>query len=268
MPIEFSEFHSMCALKGYTRIYDQRTFTPPEGNIFSMFTRNNVKVEIKVHKQKKITTYVAGEGLSPDKLVVLKNEIELQGMIIEQVNKKHLLIQLSADILNGFFELVNIIEDIDSIAQRQRSNRFYKSEDGDNNFLYIAKSFRLMYELKPMGSPWSRLIIGDALDKLAYAGISSDGKIQRDSGKNPYREHANPMDWICEKIFEMLKNGDTDQIIADMIKRNLKLVLISDQEQDLLDNKLSLRTTMPPGFNDGDDPLLRLKYANITIENI
>jgi hypothetical protein len=74
------------------------------------------------------------------------------------------------------------------------------------------------------------------------------------------------MDWIVEKIFEMLKNGDSDNSIADMIKRNLKLVLISDQEQDLLDNKLGFRTTMPSGFQDGDDPLIRLTFANISVD--
>jgi hypothetical protein len=259
MPVKFTEFVKLCGQFGYKPV-DQRRDKKP-ANIFSTHTRNGVKVEIKVTHN--IPIYVAGHGLNEYKLDFLKSQLENKGMVVLARMAKFLKVQISDDVLDGFSLLTSMIEDIDELIQRQRASRFYQPEDGDNNFLFIAKTFRLMYELKPLGSPWSRLLIGDALDKLVYAGISIAGKVQQQTGKNPYREHAVPMDWITVKIFEMLEAGASDEDIVQMIKRNLKLVLIADQEQDTLDNKLGLRTTMPDGFKDGDDPLIRIKFGNI-----
>jgi hypothetical protein len=262
MPIDFDEFKTFCEVQGYKPV-DQRLDKKP-ANIFSTHTRNGVKVEIKVTHKTPI--YVAGHGLNDYKLSFLQKELEQKGMTILNRMAKFLKIKIADDVLNGFEVLISLIENIDELIQRQRASRFYEPIDGDNNFLFIAKTLRLAYELRVVGSPWSRLIIGDALDKLVYAGISKAGKQQQLSGKAPYREHANPMDWITVYAFEMIKAGKSDVEVSDMIKRNLKLALISDAEQDLLDNKLGLKTTMPEGFKDGDDPLARIKFAGIELE--
>jgi hypothetical protein len=107
----------------------------------------------------------------------------------------------------------------------------------------------------------------DDIDSMVTLGYSAKGKMQERNGKAAYREHIVPIDWCITKAFEMLQNGHSVEDVAQMFKRNIKVVLISDEEQDLLDNKLGLRTTMPEGFVDGNDPLTRLKYAGILLEN-
>lgn len=261
MPVDFKLFEDYCARYGY-KAKDQRLDKTP-ANIFSTHTRNGVKVEIKVTRNKSF--YVAGHGLNEYKLNFLKDQLEQKEMVILEKMAKFLKVRISDNVLDGFHTLITIIEDIDELIQRQRASRFYDAEFGDNNFLFIAGVFRLAYSLKAAGSPWSRLVIGDSLDKLAIVGYSVQGSLQEKAGKNPYREHPVPLDWIANKIFDMIKEGKPDEEIALMIKRNFKLALISNSEQDLLDNKLGLRTTMPEGYKDGDDPLTRLKFAGIEI---
>lgn len=263
MPVEFTEFKNLCELLGCIA-KDQRYDKTP-ANIFSTRTKNGVKVEIKsIHKK---SFYVAGEGLNQYKLSFLENELLTSNKVILKRNKKHLHIQFESQILKGFENLIKTIEDIDQLIQRQRASRFYEAEFGDNNFFFIASVLRLAYTFKAAGSPWSRLIIGDSLDKIALVGYSLQGRLQEKSGKNPYREHPVPLDWIASKAFEMIKEGKSDEEIALMIKRNFKLVLISDEEQDLIDNKLGYKTTMPDNWKDGDDVLARLKLANIKLES-
>lgn len=263
MPVDFAEFQKFCNTLACKAV-DQRNDKIP-ANIFSTKTKNGVKVEIKSLRKKSF--YVAGEGLNQFKLSFLESELVASNKVILKRNKKHLHIEFETNILEGFGNLIQTIEDIDQLIQRQRASRFYEAEFTDNNFLFIAGVFRLAFNLKAAGSPWSRLIIGDSLDKLAFVGYSVQGRLQEKSGKNAYREHPVPLDWISTKIFEMIKDGKSDEEIAAMIKRNFKLVLISDEEQDLIDNKLGYKTTMPDNWKDGDDVLARLKLANIKLES-
>ena len=104
MPLEFDVFKQHCDQNGYTKVVDQRTLKS-SANIYAMWTRNNVKVEIKATKKDNI--YVAGFGLNKEKLTLLKEELIQQGMTITQENAKHFCLKFQKDILGGFFELVN-----------------------------------------------------------------------------------------------------------------------------------------------------------------
>lgn len=261
MPVDFKLFEDYCVRNGY-KAKDQRADKTP-ANIFSTYTRNGVKVEIKVTRN--IPFYVAGHGLNEEKLNFLKDQLEQKGMVVLQKMAKFLKVQISIDILEGFQTLISLIEDIDELIQRQRASRFYEAEYGDNVFMYVANDIANMIKYRPPGSPWSRGKVFDDIDRMVTIGYSIKGQEQELNGKNAYREHIVPIDWTINKAFEMLKNGQSVEEVAQMFKRNIKVVLISDKEQDILDNKLNLRTTMPEGFNDGDDPLTRLMFAGIEL---
>jgi len=262
MPIYFDEFKTFCEDQGYKPV-DQRLDKKP-ANIFSTHTRNSVKVEIKVTHKTPI--YVAGHGLNNYKLAFLQKELEQKGMIIIDRMAKFLKIKIAEDALDGFQTLISLIENIDELIERQRANRFYQAEYNDNVFMYVANDIANMLKYHPPGSPWSRGKVFDDIDNIVTIGYSKEGRKQLLGGKNAYREHIVPIDWCINKSFEMLKNNASVEDVAQMFKRNIKVLLISDYEQDLLDNKLGLKTTMPEGFKDGDDPLARIKFAGIELE--
>jgi hypothetical protein len=54
--------------------------------------------------------------------------------------------------------------------------------------------------------------------------------------------------------------------IAQMIKNNLAIVLITNEEADKLDNELDMQTSMPEGWKFGDDIFARLKVAGIELK--
>jgi hypothetical protein len=264
MPVDFIDFKSSCESRGYEAV-DQRA-SIPSSNIFAMRTRNGIKVEIKVTRNTPF--YVAGHGLNDYKLNFLKTELDNKGMVILQQMAKFLKVEISTNVLEGFWTLVDIIENIEELIQRQRYNRFYQAEYNDNVYMAMAEHLHIDWKYKTPGSPYSRLYgVADAIDKMIYAGHSINGRKAELLGNPTWREHPNPVDWIITTGFGMYNDGNTIFEVAGMIKRNLKLAIISREEQDLLDNKLGLRTTMPEGFVDGNDPLTRLKYAGILLEN-
>jgi len=258
MPIDFDSFKTSCDLNGYEAIHQTKS-------LFYVRTKNKVKTEIKFSKKKAF--YVAGHGLDKTKLEFLKTELQNSNMIILEQMVKFLKVQISDDVLAGFWKLVNTIENIDELIQRQRASRFYQAEYSDNVFMYVASDIANMLKYCPPGSPWSRGKIFDDIDKMITVGYSIKGREQEKNGKPAYREHTVPIDWTINKAFEMFQNDYSVDEVAQMFKRNIKIVLISDEEQDLLDNKLKLRTTMPLGFEDGHDPLTRIHFAGIVLEN-
>lgn len=258
MPVDFDSFKRLCDLNGYEAVNQKKS-------LFYIRTKNGVKTEIKVSKKKAF--YVAGHGLDKVKLEFLKTELQNSNMVILEQMAKFLKVQISNNVLQGFWTLVNTIEDIDELIQRQRSSRFYQAEYNDNVFMYVASDIANMLKYCPPGSPWSRGKIFDDIDKMITIGYSIKGREQEKNGKPAYREHPVPIDWTINKAFEMLKNGATIEEVAQMFKRNIKIVLISDEEQKLLDETLRLKTAMPLGFEDGHDPLTRIYFAGILLEN-
>ncbi len=64
----------------------------------------------------------------------------------------------------------------------------------------------------------------------------------------------------------MYHDSKSIEDVSKMIERHLAIVLISDQERDMLDNKCGWKTVMPGGWSFGsDDPFARLTLAGIEI---
>ena len=78
--------------------------------------------------------------------------------------------------------------------------------------------------------------------------------------KNSYREHIVPITMIIDEAARMLKdeNANNGQLI-EMLKKNLKVVHITEKQAEYLDIKLGLRTTMPKDWKFGDDEFARIK---------
>ena len=261
MPLEFDIFKLSCVQKGYEAI-DQRTHKDP-GNIYAMWTRNGVKVEIKATRKTNI--YVVGYGLTTEKRNLLKDELIVRGMKITKENKSHLWLEMDKDIMGGFFSLVTVIEDIDGIEQRRAYARLGIEFKPDETYLFIAETIR---NAQKRGQPWaiSRGYGGfDAMDKFAVIGYSVKGREQERNGKPAYREHLTPCDLMNRKALEMINAGATDEEIAKMFETFNKILLISNDEADLLDNKMGLKTVMPEDW-DGVDVFARPKKAGILLE--
>lgn len=81
------------------------------------------------------------------------------------------------------------------------------------------------------------------------------------------KEHVVPKRVLCEECHKMFAEDASIEEVASVIKKYLKIVLISKEEQERLDHKLGLKQNMPPGwsFKNGD-PFERLKFASIEYE--
>ena len=263
MPLEFELFKEHCTQNGYTKVVDQRTLKA-SANIYAMWTRKNIKVEIKATKKENI--YVAGFGLNKENLSLLKEELIQHGMVITKENSSHLCLKIEKDILTGFFTLVSIIEDIDGIAQRKAGARRLVEAKPELAFIGAAVLIKSAIDY---GRPeWLGRGNGtfDAIDNLITVGYSVKGREQELAGKNAYREHIVPCTLIEREAIRMYNDGATIEQVADMIKTNLFILKISDEEANTLDNILGLRTVMPEGWVFGQDVYSRITFANIQIE--
>lgn len=81
-----------------------------------------------------------------------------------------------------------------------------------------------------------------------------------------HREHIVPLALIRNQCEAMFSKGVALTEVAALLKRNLKIVMISRVERYRLDFELGLKTVMPKGwtFDDKDsDPFARLVAAEI-----
>ena len=78
------------------------------------------------------------------------------------------------------------------------------------------------------------------------------------------KEHVVPRRVLCEECHKMFGEKASIDEVAIVIKKYLKIVLISKAEQEHLDYELGLKQSMPPGwsFKNGN-PFHRLEFANI-----
>ena len=137
---------------------------------------------------------------------------------------------------------------------------FSREELIDRAFLRIASIMLGMWEEK--GSSDTRLLNPPLIpDEFVAVGKSVAG--------SEHREHVIPRNVICYQCHKMFAEGSGVEVVAPFIRKHLKIVYISREEQQKLDsgNQLNLRQSMPAGwsFEDGDI-YARLNAANIKFE--
>ena len=262
--ITFSEFQSQCVSRGY--VASDKT---PGKIHFAVKTKNKVEVEIK--KTSRGVTYVTGFSGNKEKLGCLKDELESNGSVIVHQNQNYLFVQLSDDLMGGFWTLVAMIEGIDELVKQavlRRAARFCEAKfDYDSVYLYSAKLIRLMLDNGRTRQLARGNGLFDEIDSMITLGCSEAAKILLNMGKTAYREHIVPCDLIISQAVAMIKAGSTDDEVALMIFKNLFIVIITPEEAAHLDYVLGLKTTMPAGWNFGDDIFARLVLAGIAVVN-
>jgi len=137
------------------------------------------------------------------------------------------------------------------------SEKFSKEQMLERAFHRIAWNVKHMWE--ETGRSDTRLFIEPIIpDAFVIVGQSRRG--------GTHKEHIVPRVLICDECHRMFKNGEPVVAVARFIRKYLKVVLISKEEQQLLDKKahLNMKQTMPKGwtFETGCE-FARLKATGI-----
>jgi len=254
--VPFNLFKSSCEDRGYTeRVYEEQ-------NNCVLYTNNGVKCEIKKKH------YTFGWLARPEDIAEMRRRMLEQGFTekVRKDNEKCITINFDGDILENFWIIVGIIEGIETIVRKVRGQAIkpIPREISERNiFEKIAKRFKYFIDSEDgFGLENTRALLeGDSIDHLITIGES----VNR-TKENTYREHIVPCILIYNQAVTMTMEKRSVTEIAQMIKNNLAIVLITNEEADKLDNELDMQTSMPEGWQFGDDVFARLKVAGIKLK--
>lgn len=259
--ISFNSFKLSCDDRGYVeRVYEEQ-------NNCVLYTNNGVKCEIKKNH------YTIGWLARPEDVAEMRKQILAQGFT-EKIGKRSdrkdakdfMNIPFDGDILENFWVIVGTIESIATIVRKVRGQAIKpipREVSERNIFEKIAKRFKYYLDNDDGFAldKWREQLEGDSIDYLITIGESLNR-----TKENTYREHIVPCVLIYNKIIEMLMDKRPITEIAQMIKTNLAIVLITNEEAGLLDNELDMQTSMPEGWKFGDSVFARLYAANILLK--
>jgi hypothetical protein len=136
-----------------------------------------------------------------------------------------------------------------------KSGRFVRAS------LRVAMHIRGLYEER--GSSDTRLLESFFLpDEHTLVGVSHAWRASGDKGR---REHVVPRLVIIKACHAMVANGENDAAIACVIRDNVKIVMITEEECQRLDGRQQhgFKQCMPKKWKVGDDPFARLTTAGI-----
>jgi hypothetical protein len=123
-------------------------------------------------------------------------------------------------------------------------------------FLRVA---RILYEQwEEFGGGDTRLFEWLIDDSLTPGGTSKKG--------SDWREHVVPRAVIRDVCLDIFRSGGSIEQAAAVIGRCLKVTRIAKEEAELLDFKLGLRSSMPPGWDyRTGNPFARVAAAGIEL---
>jgi hypothetical protein len=260
--MDFNTVKASCDAREYTRVYQ-------EGKATAIFTNNGIKC---VAKPKLV---IIGFG-NAEKDVESIREVLREHGYEEQRSKRrfekrkdgnvYLQIPFKGDPLDELWEIIGLIEAIPTIVKKVRGQAikpFTKEVCERNIFEKIAKRFRFAVDSEDgyMLDNTRSLLEGDSIDYLITIGESVGH-----TKENTYREHIVPCIMIFNQAVTMTMEGRSVTEVAQMIKNNLAIVLITNEEAELLDGELDLQTTMPEGWKFGDSVFARLDTAGIKLK--
>ena len=271
MRIKYQEFEKQANEHNYTPRVEKPGKT---GEFYFIKTRkNNVKTELK------LDYYTIGWGLKSEELDTLLSAVLEAGFTQHIAKSKSLTSQCyhfnfrsnnPEDILSDFWMLASIIEDISGLVARRRGvaiKPFSKEVCEDNIFEKIARTYQFAIEIEHgnLLDTTRNLLEADSIDHLVTVGESVDR-----TEDNSYREHVVPAIMIHNEAVRMTLAGIPYTEVAQMIKSNLAIVRITNEEANLLDVVLGYRTTMPQvngrDWAFGDDVFARLVAGKIALK--
>jgi hypothetical protein len=262
MTISFDLFKQSCEDRGYTeRIYHDR-------GVCVLYSNNGIKCEIKKNH------YTIGWLARPEDVAIMRQQfidagfVEKKGKRSEKRKdeKDFINLHFDGDVLENFWVLLGIIESIETIVRKVRGQAIKpiaREVSERNIFEKIAKRFKYFIDSEDgFGLENTRALLeGDSIDHLITIGES----VNR-TKENTYREHIVPCILIYNQAVTMTMEKRSVTEIAQMIKNNLAIVLITNEEAELLDNELDMQTSMPENWKFGDDIFARLSVAQIKLK--
>jgi hypothetical protein len=260
--ISFELFKNSCNERGYTeRIFEDR-------NVFVLYSNNGIKCEIKKNH------FTIGWLARPEDVAEMRRQILEQGFTEKKGKrsesrkdaKDFINIEFDGDVLENFWIIVGTIEAITTIVRKVRGQAIKpipREVSERNIFEKIAKRFKYFLEAEDgFGLENTRsLLEGDSIDHLITIGES----VKR-TKENTYREHIVPCIMIYNEAMTMTMEKRSVTEIAQMIKNNFAIVLITNEEAELLDNELDMQTSMPENWKFGDNVFARLVTAQIQLK--
>lgn len=256
--IKYLDFKAEGEERGYIRMSQV-------GNVLVLYTKNNVKAEIKKKH------YTLGWLRTEDEIKTLQEALLEAGYSLSTKRSdasKCVTISFvpGKNILSEFWKLVEIIEGIEGIVYRERgqAKKVFTREIAETNIFYkIAKTYKFAIDeqhqlLLDQGRD---LLEADSIDHILVVGESV-----KHTDRESYREHIVPCVLIHNRIIELIGEGCSVTEVANFIKSHNVIVLITNEEARKMDVDLGLRTSMPAGWNWGDDIFARLKEAGIKLK--
>ena len=260
--ISFDLFKQSCEERGYNeRIYEDR-------NVFVLYSNNGIKCEIKKNH------YTIGWLAKPEDVKVMREKF-IEAGFSEKFGKRaekrkdekdFINVHFDGDILESFWILVGVIESIETIVRKVRGQAIKpiaREVSERNIFEKIAKTLKFHIDIEHgfgLDNPRASLE-SDSIDHLITIGES----VNR-TKENTYREHIVPCVMIYNQAIKMIQENCTITEIAQMLKQNLAIVLITNEEAELLDNELDMQTSMPENWKFGDSVFARLDAAQIRLK--
>lgn len=140
---------------------------------------------------------------------------------------------------------------------------FTKEEKKKEAFLRISNALYSHWRISSYEEKQNLECGGDSrlFHTLIFDGYITKGESIKGTG---HREHIVPCIFIRNKCYEMFNNGFLIEDVASLIEKNLIIIHITKEEQKELDK--TYKTTMPNGWEFGDNPYLRLEKMGIKIK--
>ena len=212
---------------------------------------NGIKFELDYSKHRK-TWYLIVAYFQPEIAEVLKDEfdwlLDMRGAKARFDSPEEL--QQAAQTIKDF-----IIEN--EIQGTGRRNKVRRTDD-DGYFETTAKGIKALVDLEAWDLHDGRIGF-DFHDKLIKVGESK--AVQANPDAPQWREHIVPCTMIKEEAIRMAEANEPIAHIAQMLKENLAIVIITAEEAKKLD--AVYQTTMPEGWSFGDSKFARLDAMGI-----
>ena len=238
---------------------DQRLRPKPKQYIH-LYTSNGIRSEITIGHFL-FANYKSSENVRELVATTLEakgHEVSIRKEGVRVFYSVNLTQEQIADI---FISILTQIEEIDGLVRGNRNIPVFKIfDDLDDE---INASVEMFLTAMRVGSQrklnqYRTMLSADDMDSLITCGYSL-----KYSDFNKRREHVVPVIIIFNEMKRLYAAKASKEEIANLIKKNLRIVLISNEEQQRLDVELGMQTAMPEGWKWGDDIFARLHAAGI-----